>query len=71
MYVANYYDVKGRVTRTTRSQPDFCLKQETAYTFTGNPQTVNEWHYKNGTPTVSGKYTYTYDSCDRPGKREV
>ena len=66
VYVANYYDVKGRVTRTTRSQPDFCLKQETAYTFTGNPQTVNEWHYKNGTPTVSGKYTYTYDSCDRP-----
>ena len=66
VYVANYYDVKGRVTRTTRSQPDFCLKQETAYTFTGNPQTVNEWHYKNGTPTVSGKYTYAYDSCDRP-----
>ncbi len=54
------------MTRTTRSQPDFCLKQETAYTFTGNPQTVNEWHYKNGTPTVSGKYTYAYDSCDRP-----
>ena len=66
VYVANYYDVKGRVTRTTRSQPDFCLKQETAYTFTGNPQTINEWHYKNGTPTVSGKYTYAYDSCDRP-----
>ena len=66
VYVANYYDVKGRVTRATRSQPDFCLKQETAYTFTGNPQTVNEWHYKNGTPTVSGKYTYAYDSCDRP-----
>ena len=66
VYVANYYDVKGRVTRTARSQPDFCLKQETAYTFTGNPQTVNEWRYKNGTPTVSGKYTYAYDSCDRP-----
>ena len=66
VYVANYYDVKGRVTRTARSQPDFCLKQETAYTFTGNPQTINEWHYKDGTPTVSGKYTYAYDSCDRP-----
>ncbi|MCD8093132.1 MAG: RHS repeat-associated core domain-containing protein [Bacteroides sp.] len=65
VYVANYYDVKGRVTRTTRFQPGFCCKRETAYTFTGNPSTVNEWQYKDGVRKVSGKYTYTYDYSDR------
>ncbi len=66
VYVANYYDVKGEGDTYHPFAAGLLPQAGDCLTFTGNPQTVNEWHYKNGTPTVSGKYTYTYDTCDRP-----
>ena len=66
VYIAHYYDIKGRVTKTVQSNllggHDVTT---TTYTFTGNPLTVTHAHTASGKTSSTEVYTYTYDHSDR------
>ena len=71
LHAAYYYDIKGRVTKEVQENllGGYDVT-ETAYTFTGNPQTVTHTHSASGKPTVTEVYAYTYDHADRVTKVE-
>ncbi|WP_315087434.1 RHS repeat domain-containing protein [Bacteroides heparinolyticus] len=69
IYVAQYYDLKGR--ETQRVQSNLLGGHDvtnTVYTFTGNPATVTHTHTAIKKPTRTEVYTYTYDHADRLSK---
>lgn len=69
IYVAHYYDIKGRETKTVQSNLlggyDVTV---TTYTFTDKPATVTHTHTANGKSTWTEAYTYTYDHANRISK---
>ena len=66
IYVAYYYDAKGRVVRKVESNLLGGHEvTETTYTFTGKPSTVTHTHTASGKTTRTEKYTYTYDAAER------
>ena len=69
IYVAQYYDLKGR--ETQRVQSNLLSGHDvtnTVYSFTGNPATVTHTHTAIKKPTRTEVYTYTYDHADRLSK---
>ncbi|WP_081795821.1 DUF6443 domain-containing protein [Bacteroides stercorirosoris] len=69
IYVAHYYDIKGRETKTVQSNLlggyDVTV---TTYTFTDKPATVTHTHTANGKSTWTEVCTYTYDHANRISK---
>ena len=69
IYVAHYYDIKGRETKTVQSNLlggyDVTV---TTYTFTDKPATVTHTHTANGKGTWTEVCTYTYDHANRISK---
>ena len=66
IYVAYYYDAKGRVKRKVESNLLGGHEvTETTYTFTGNPLEVTHTHTASGKTTRTEKYTYVYDAAER------
>ena len=66
IYVAYYYDAKGRVKRKVESNLLGGHEvTETTYTFTGKPSTVTHTHTASGKTTRTEKYTYVYDAAER------
>jgi len=66
IYVAYYYDAKGRVVRKVESNLLGGHEvTETTYTFTGNPLEVTHTHTASGKTTRTEKYTYVYDAAER------
>lgn len=71
LYVAHYYDIKGRIVRTVSSNLMNGYELiNTTYTFTGNPETVEHTHTATGKPIRTETYTYSYDYADRLSKVE-
>lgn len=71
LYTAYYYDIMGRVVKTVRSNLSGGYDvTETAYTFTGHPQTVTHTHTASGKTTRTEAYAYSYDHADRLSKVE-
>lgn len=69
IYVAYYYDIKGR--EIQRVQSNLLGGHDvtnTVYTFTGNPDMVTHTHTASGKPSRTEVYTYTYDHADRLSK---
>ncbi|MBQ2857059.1 MAG: RHS repeat-associated core domain-containing protein [Bacteroidaceae bacterium] len=66
VYIAHYYDIKGRVTKKVQSNllGGYDVTT-TTYTFTGNPATVTHEHTASGKTARTEVYTYTYDHADR------
>lgn len=69
IYIAYFYDIKGRVTQETRSNllggHDVTI---TTYTFTDKPATVTHTHTASGKSARTEVYAYTYDHADRISK---
>ena len=69
IYIAYFYDIKGRVMQETRSNllggHDVTI---TTYTFTDKPATVTHIHTASGKNTWIEVYTYSYDHADRISK---
>ncbi len=69
IYIAYFYDIKGRVMQETRSNllggHDVTT---TTYTFTDKPATVTHIHTASGKNTWTEVYTYSYDHADRISK---
>lgn len=66
LYSANYYDVKGRITKTVSSNHlGGYDTTNTTYTFTNKPLTVQRNHTANGMSPLTEVYTYTYDHAER------
>ena len=69
IYIAYFYDIKGRVTQETRSNllggHDVTI---TTYTFTDKPATVTHIHTASSKNTWTEVYTYSYDHADRISK---
>ena len=71
LYSANYYDKKGRVTKTVSSNLLSGYETTTTiYTFTGKPASVKHVHMAAGKTTQMEIYTYTYDHAERLTKVE-
>ena len=71
LYSANYYDKKGRVTKTVSSNLLSGYETTTTiYTFTGKPANVKHVHMAAGKTTQMEIYTYTYDHAERLTKVE-
>ena len=69
IYVAYFYDIKGRITQETRSNLlDGHDVTVTTYTFTDKPATVTHTHTASGKSTWTEVYTYSYDHADRISK---
>lgn len=71
IYVAHYYDIKGRVVKTVQSNllGGYDVTN-TTYTFTDKPQTVTHTHTASGKTTRTEVYAYSYDHADRLSKVE-
>lgn len=71
IYVAHYYDIKGRETKTVQNNLlggyDITV---TSYTFSNKPATVTHTHTASGKPTRTEVYAYSYDQADRLNKVE-
>lgn len=69
IYVAHYYDIKGRETKTVQSNllGGYDVTDIT-YTFTSKPATVKHRHTASGKSTWTEVYTYSYDHTDRISK---
>ena len=69
IYIAYFYDIKGRVMQETRSNllggHDVTI---TTYTFTDKPATGTHIHTASGKNTWIEVYTYSYDHADRISK---
>ncbi|WP_297644096.1 DUF6443 domain-containing protein [uncultured Bacteroides sp.] len=71
IYVAHYYDIRGRVVKTVRSNlPGGYDVTATTYTFTDNPATLTHTHTASGKVTRTEVYAYSYDHADRLSKVE-
>ena len=75
LYSANYYDKRGRVTKTVSSNHLGGYETtNTTYTFTGRPLTIQHIHTisKNGVQAgnLTEIYTYTYDHAERITKTQ-
>ena len=71
IYSANYYDIKGRVVKTVRSNllGGYDITS-TTYTFSGKPSAVTHVHTAGEKATHTEIYAYTYDGTDRVIKVE-
>ena len=66
IYMAYYYDAKGRVKKTVENNlMGGYNTTETTYTFTDQPATVTLTHTASGKLTQTEVYTYSYDHSDR------
>ena len=75
LYSANYYDIRGRVTKYVSSNHLGGYETtNTTYTFTGRPLTIQHIHTINNNGVQSGNltelYTYTYDHAERVTKTQ-
>ena len=71
LYFANYYDKKGRVTKSVSGNLIGGYETTTTvYTFTGKPATVTHVHTATGKTTQTEMYAYTYDHAERLTKVE-
>ncbi len=71
LYSANYYDKKGRVTKSVSGNLIGGYETTTTvYTFTGKPATVTHVHTATGKTTQTEMYAYTYDHAERLTKVE-
>lgn len=71
IYVAHYYDIRGRVVKTVRSNLSGGYDvTATTYTFTDNPATLTHTHTASGKTTRTEAYAYSYDHADRLSKVE-
>lgn len=62
-----YYDDKGReVQRSGLTLRGGYARTNTGYTFSGNPSVVRTVHYDPDNGYMAEKYSYSYDSWDRP-----
>ena len=71
IYIAHYYDIKGRETKKIQSNllGGYDVTS-TVYTFTDNPAAVTHAHTASGKTTRTEVYTYSYDHADRLSKVE-
>ena len=71
LYVAHYYDIKGREVKTVQGNilGGYDVTS-TVYTFTDKPATVTHTHTASGKDSRTEAYTYSYDHADRLSKVE-
>ncbi len=71
LYVAHYYDIKGREVKTVQGNilGGYDVTS-TVYTFTDKPLTVTHTHTASGKDSRTEAYTYSYDHADRLSKVE-